>query len=176
MTIDPRYKYHAVSAVSVCIILFTIYFLLGGTREYRVAEAGAVNYDIVGVPYQGKYVPDSARILFEQLRTKITSNEWKGELVEITYLPQGDEEVNQFFGVLLTGRVTQIDGAYQIRKISARSSLQVRLTMHWLVRPGREKVQTMIDGYARENGMEIEDFFLQRYLTDNSVVIEAFVK
>jgi hypothetical protein len=176
MTIDPRYKYYAISAVSLAIISFSIYFLLGGTKEYEVQESGAVSYDIVGTPFKGRYVADSARMVFEDIRSKIINEDWKGDLVELTYPPEDGDEINQFFGVLLTGRVTQIEGNYKLKKLRAPGSLTVKLSMHWLVRPSREKIQTMIFDYAQERGIALEDFFMQRYLPDNSVTIEAFVK
>jgi hypothetical protein len=176
MTIDPRYKYYAISAISIAIIAFSIYFLLGGTKEYPVLESDAVKYDIVGTPFRGRYVADSAQMVFEDIRSKIVSGQWQGDLVELTYPPEGDEEINQFFGVLLTGRVTQIEGNYQLKKIRTPGSLVVNLPMHWLVRPTREKVQAKIFDYAQERGIELEDYFLQRYLPDNSVTVEAFIK
>ncbi len=176
MTLDPRYKYYALSALSLAIICFCIYYLLGGTREYVVRQSEAISYDVVGTPFKGRYVADSAQLIFEDMKSKVVSGEWKGDLVELTYPPEGDDEINQFFGVLLTGRVTQVDGSYQLKKIRANSCLVVELSMHWLVRPGREKVQAMIFDYAQERGLELEDFFLQRYLPDNSVTIEAFIK
>ncbi len=176
MTINPKLKYYAVSAVSLLVIFFSIYYLLGGTRDFYVEEKAAADYDIVGKPYKGEYSAESAQVLFEEIRDKVLSGEWEGDLVEITYPPEEGEDVNQFFGVLLTGAVTQIDGAYRLKKVTAPQVLTVRLTMHGLVRPSREKVEALISGYAQERGMSLEEYYLQRYLPDNSVEVEAFVR
>lgn len=176
MTINPRFKYYALSLISLAVISFSIYYLLGGTREINVRLGGAVSYDIVGTDFKGRYVADSAQMVFEDIRAKIVNKEWQGELVELTYPPEEGDEINQFFGVLLKGSVTQIDGDYKLRRLRASGSLMVPLSMHWLVRPGREKVQAMIFNYAQENGLQTEDFFIQRYFPDNSVMIEVLIK
>ncbi len=176
MRINPKIKYYLLSLVSLAIIFSSIYYLLGGWTKLEVSEGGAVNYDIVGTSYKGRYVADSAALVFEDIKAKVTNNVWEGDLVEITYVPEEGDEINQFFGVLLTGRVTQIEGNYRITKIRAPGILQVALTMNWMVRPNREEIQLMFDSYARENGLEIESYFLQRYYPDNSVLVEAFVK
>lgn len=173
---NPRYKYYGISAISLLIIAFSIYYLLGGTKDFVVAESGGAVYDIVGKPYKGRYSADSARVIFEDLRSKVQTGEWTGDLVEIAYSPETGDQVNQFFGVLLRGTVTEIQGNYQLKRIRPPQILQVRLGMHPLVRPSREKVEAKISGYAQERGLELEDFFLHRYLPDNSVVVEAFVK
>lgn len=176
MKIDLRYKYYAISALSLGVIIFSIYYLLGGTAEYLVVDSGTVSYDIVGTPYQGRYVADSAQLVFEDIRSKITTNEWQGDLVEVTYEPEEGQQINQFFGVLLTGTVTQIEGDYKLKKLRAPGSLMVHLPMHWLVRPDREKIQAMLYDYAQQRGIDVENFFMQRYLPDNSVTIEVFLK
>lgn len=176
MKIPPQYKYYAFSAACLVVIVFSIYYLLGGTKDYYVTEGGNAAYDIAGKAYRGSYSAESARVVFEEFRDKVQRGEWKGDLVEITYPPEEDEEVNQFFGVLLTGNVTQIESDQKLIKLEAEKTLLVALEMHPLVRPSREKVEAMLYSYAQEKGWELEDYFMQRYLPDNSVVVEAFVK
>lgn len=176
MTADPRIKYYAISIVSLLVIFTSVYYLLGGGDQLAVMEGGPVNYDIVGSNYKGRYVADSAGLMFQEIRSKVADKVWEGDLVEITYPVEEADHVNLVFGVLLTGRVTQIEGNYRISKIRAPRILQISLTMHWLVRPNREEIQATFYAYAQENGLEIEGYFLQRYYPDNSILVEAFVK
>ncbi|MEQ9426187.1 MAG: hypothetical protein RJQ09_17315 [Cyclobacteriaceae bacterium] len=173
-----KYFWHAITLLSLIVIATSIYYLLGGFKEFELKAYKGIEYDVAGVEFEGKYNDPKIEELFKQAKELVFSNEVGGTLCVIDYLDATAEEqqVHYFIGAILKNRVTELPPGYTVRKISSRGMLSITLDSHPLVRPKKDDIEARMFSLAGEKNLELENFFLEKHFEDNSVIVEGFVK
>ena len=173
-----KYLYYSIIVVSLLIILFSVYYQLGGFREMEVNAFEGADYAIAGKEFKGTYNDPQIEELYNSVKEKISTGEIKGILSLIDYTGTDSEsnEVHYFIGILLLNKVTELPVDYRVRKIKSRGILGVHLDVHPIVRPPKDDIESKIIAAAREHDLQLEDYFLEKHFADDRMVVEGFVQ
>ena len=174
---NSKYFYYSIIVVSIGIILFSIYYQLGGLKEFRVLPGQDVNYSIAGVEFKGNHNDRKIEEIYNKAKNLVADGRIKGTLSLIDYQSgMDDAEVQFFIGIILEERVSELPPEFEVRVIKANSVLRLVIDVHPLVRPTKPEIEAIIYAHAQSNGLVIEDYFLEKHLTDDRVIVEGFVK
>ena len=177
-TVQKTYLYILLSVVSFCIITASVYFLLGGFKDIIIVTAKNNVYSIAGRDFKGRLSNDSLGMYFNEMKSLVASEKLKGSLCLINYQDEDlkDSEVHQFIGVLLNDEVTEIPSGLTVREIECETSFKAALVMHPIVRPNSEKIQAQIHAFAQEKGFALDNYTLELFFMDDSMLVEMFEK
>lgn len=172
-----KYFYWLVSLVAIFTILFTVYVKLGGLIPVKVVASEGVEYTLVGREVSGRGIEQLERKVFIELKEYLSSGELKGILCLIDYNDNDSLEFGierRFIGVLLENDVSIVPGKFEFVEFQSNKVLMSALSMHPLVMPNAEIVETQIKSYADSIGMNLRNFTLEKLFDDNSVVVEMY--
>ncbi|MEP2026236.1 MAG: hypothetical protein ABJH98_00675 [Reichenbachiella sp.] len=177
-TLSKKYIYWFASFTALFVILLTIYFNLGGFEEVQTAVSRNNIYSLAGKEINGRLTSKEEHFLFEEMKGYIASGQLKGTLSIINYKDDtlGEYESRRFVGVLLEDEVSMIPSGLTVLEVEGLTTFQAALTMHPLVMPNTEKVETKLQLLAEERGLKLQDFTLEKLYEDNSVIVEMFAK
>lgn len=175
-TIQKTYLYILLTVVCVGVISTSVYYLLGGFKEVILVTAQNNIYSIAGKEFKGKASNDTLRLYFNEMKNILETGKMKGDLCLINYQDENlaDNEVHHFIGILLGEGTSEISGGLSVRELENKTSFKAALVMHPLVRPNSEKVQAQIYEYAQEQGYELENYSIEIFFSDDSMMVEMF--
>ncbi|MBV6644713.1 MAG: hypothetical protein KI790_04655 [Cyclobacteriaceae bacterium] len=176
MKIRPLHIYVLVSAVSLIVIGYSVYYLLGGFDKIKVYQIEGGKWSVAGQYFEGEYSPRTIESYFERARDLILEKRMEGTLCVVNYYTDdmGEDNVKLFVGVMLGKDMTEIPQGFEVREFEAEKKLAVFLSMHPLVRPTPPKIHGLIFGEAQELNVQLQDYFFELYYQDNSMSIEGF--
>lgn len=179
MKLNTNHKtllYILLSIFCVSIIAVCCYYLLGGFKEVILFELKNNVHSIAGKEFKGKINNDTIGIYFNEMKLIIENGNLKGDLCLVNYQDKEltEKEVHQFIGILLEDDITEIPSGFKVIEIESEISFNVALIMHPLIQPNSEKVQAMIYDFAQKKEYELENYSLEIFYPDNSVIIEMF--
>lgn len=173
-----KYFYYLIIVISLSVILFSVYYHLGGLKDLKVNAFEGVNYAMAGIEFKGKYNDPEIEKLYNDAKNQIAIGNIKGILGLMDYVAEdlSENEVNYFIGIILLDKITELPSGYSVRKIDSRGVLGITLDIHPLVRPTKSNIEGKIYAAAQEYGLEIENYFLEKHFADDRVIIQGFVK
>lgn len=177
-TLTKKYIYWSISFVALFVILMTIYFYLGGFNEIQTAVSKNNRYSLAGKEIHGRLTSKEEHFLFEEMKGYLTDSTLMGTLTIVNYRDDtlGQYESRRFVGILLEDEISMIPSGLTVLEIEGETTFQAALTMHPLVMPNTEKVESMLKILADERDLELEDYTLEKLYQDNSVIVEMFAK
>ncbi|WP_456458094.1 hypothetical protein [Reichenbachiella sp.] len=177
-TLHKKYVYWFVSFIALFVILLSIYFNLGGFEEIQTAVSRNNKYSLAGKEVYGKLTSKEEHFLFEEMKGYIADGSLTGTLSIVNYQDDtlGEYESRRFVGVLLENEMSMIPSGLQVLEIEGQTTFQAALTMHPLVMPNSEKVESQLKLLADERGLSLRNYTLEKLYNDNSVIVEMFAK
>ncbi|SMD35952.1 hypothetical protein SAMN04488029_2626 [Reichenbachiella faecimaris] len=177
-TQTKKYIYWFASFTALFVILLSIYFSLGGFEEVQTAVSKNNSYSLAGKEIKGRLTSKEEHFLFEEMKGYIANGDLTGTLSIINYKDDtlGEYESRRFVGVLLEDEVSMIPAGLKVLEIKGQTTFQAALTMHPLVMPNTKKVEAKLQLLAKERGLELDNYTLEKLYDDNSVIVEMFAK
>lgn len=160
---------------ALVIVIFGIYYFLGGFQEVNIEVTRAEHYRIAGNYYEGPYERDTIATLFFTARELLKSKTLSGDLSVVNFDENSQDTVKMFIGILLPHNVSGDLEDLQIREIKSDKILRARIESHSIVMPTREKIEGKLQTFAEKNNLVLRDFTLERYISDNKLIIEKFI-
>lgn len=175
-TVQKTYLYILFSIICIGIVSTSVYYLLGGFKDLIIVTAKNNIYSIAGKDFKGKISNDTIGLYFNEMRNLVETGKIKGDLCLVNYQEEGlkGKEVHQFIGVLLGEGTTEIPAGLIVREIECETSFKAALVMHPLVRINSEKVQAQLYEFAQEKGYNLDNYSLEIFYEDNSMIVEMF--
>lgn len=150
---------------------------LGGFNELQIRTLDGVSYKIAGKFYSGRYKDRQIEEDFNEIKAKVEQNELDGIFAIITYKEpsQHEGEIELFTGVILNDMPQELPENYEIREITASKAVEASLEAHPAVFPTAENVRVQMQEYAVEQGLELQEITIDKYLGEGhlGVVIPA---
>jgi hypothetical protein len=163
--------------ISLGVILYCTYYLLGGLKEVVVYERPAGSVLIAGHDFIGRQTQTDIAKYFNESRSLITENKINGDLVIITYptdtLPKN--QVHYFIGIMLEGEMAELPSGFEVIELKAKNKLVVYLTMNAFVRPSPASIESLFKQYANEKAYQLQGFFVEIHYQDDSMSVEAWL-
>lgn len=177
-TLHKKYIYWFASFISLFGILLTVYYNLGGLEEIQTTASRNNKYSLAGKEVQGKLTSKEEHFLFQEMKDYLSNDELTGTLAIINYKDDtlGEYESRRFVGILLDEEMSMIPTGLKVVEIESDITFQAALTMHPLVMPNSEKVESLLQVLADERGVDLKNFTLEKLYEDNSVIVEMFAK
>lgn len=177
-TLTKKYIYWFASFTALFVILLTVYYNLGGFEEVQTAVSKNNKYSLAGKEIHGKLTSKEEHFLFEEMKSYIADGSLAGTLSIVNYKDDtlGDYESRRFVGILLGEEMSMIPSGLSVLEIEGETTFQAALTMHPLVMPNTEKVESKLQLLADERGLQLRDYTLEKLYDDNSVIVEMFAK
>ncbi|MFY0598312.1 MAG: hypothetical protein JXR03_01490 [Cyclobacteriaceae bacterium] len=176
-----RLVYAIIILVSLVVIgssLYHVYDNLGGFEPVEVYKLEPIKRTMVGKQFKTRYTDKVIEEQFVKSRELIASNQIDGELAAVTYLQDSlaGNEIDQFVGIVLKEDMAEIPVDFDVREFESKTRYVVFLSMHPLVRPKAEQLESMLHAKAQEDGFELRDYFFEIHYQDNSMSLEGWVK
>lgn len=177
-TRTKKYLYWVVSFTALFVILLTVYFNLGGFKKIQTAVSKNNKYSLAGKEVHGRLTSKEEHYLFEEIKGLIDDGSLSGTLAIVNYKDDtlGEYESRRFVGVLLNDEISMIPSGLNVLEIEGETTFRAALTMHPLVMPNTEKVESKLKLLADERGLTLKNYTLEKLYQDNSVIVEMFAK
>ncbi len=170
--------YIFISVVSVCIILTSVYYWLGGFDEVNVYELEGQEKTIIGKYYKGYRNSPEITEYFNQCQRLVMDSSVIGTVTRVVYKNDSlaYNEVEYFIGIdLAEEQMAMAPVGFQIREFSSSKRFAVFLSMNPWVRPSSKKIDQMFESKAASMDYNLSDILLEIYYIDDSMSIEAWV-
>ncbi len=173
-----KYLYWSISFISIVVILMSIYFHLGGFEKITIGEVNSPYYSIAGKWLKGDISRKEEGLIFNEFQNLILTKKMRGVLCIMDYKNDtlSENEVCRFVGIMLENEISSIPTGIQVIEVSADKSYQAALSMHPLVMPNTQKVEEQLLKAALENGDQLDNFTMELYFEDNSVIVQMFAQ
>lgn len=163
--------------VLVSVVALGTYSYLGGFKEVEITtQTLSSPVTLAGTWYEGRMKNHKLGELFDQTKQLHKQGQLKGTLAAVYYdLSEAKRKqslIKAFVGVAVSDTVTAIPKGYSFQTIGAKQVVQAHLTAHFLVSPSPDEVQEKMIEYARKNQLKTESLVIEKYLNDNSIILE----
>ena len=152
------------------------YYALGGFDPIEIIHTGTSNYAVAGLWLRGDISKKDERELFYEMQSVVASGKVEGDLCIVDY--QDDTlaigEMNRFIGVLLRNEISAIPAGFDVLEVTSSDSFMAALTMHPLVMPNTEAVETMLIDSAYSHEIKLRKMTFEIFYPDNSVIVQMF--
>lgn len=175
---QKQYVYLALILAFLIIIVGSIYYILGGFKEVKAISLEGTTRTIAGKQFVTHYTDEKPRDFGRECRELLADSTMQGRLVVINYHSDTLErdQIHQFIGIALSEEMSEIPQGFEIIELETSARYAVFLSMHVIVQPRPNKIEALLFAKAQEDGNELEDFFLEVWYPDNSLVVEGWVK
>jgi hypothetical protein len=162
-------------------IILGLYTWLGGFKDIEIKTLAATRPRILaGTPYEGSIRSRQLDSLFEHTRQLHQQGWLRGDLGAMYFdVPEKMRkrgEVKALIGVWEPDSTQTLPAGFSRRTIPAPQVVQARLQAHFLVSPSPDEVQEEMRNYAREKKLALENFVMETYLNDQSIILEMPVR
>ncbi|UXP33816.1 hypothetical protein N6H18_07625 [Reichenbachiella agarivorans] len=166
------------SLLSLTGIAMSIYFFMGGFDPLVTARSTNNVYSIAGKFVHGHRMHQVESKLFVEIRDLIQNGKLNGDLCLIDYRPDTleDGEINRFIGILLGDDVSAIPAGFKVIELQSHATYKAALSMHPLVMPNSQKVETALRKHAATYGDSLQNFSMEIFYPDNSILVEMFAE
>jgi hypothetical protein len=162
-------------------ILFGLYAYLGGFKDVAIGTRQTAERRLLaGVPYEGSIRSSQLDSIFERTRLLHQQGQLRGELgamyFEVPEKMRKKGEIRAVIGVWESDSTRVLPAGFSRRVIPSTQVVQARIAAHFLVSPAPDEVQESMRAYARQNKLTLENFVMEKYLSDQSIILEIPVR
>ena len=158
------------------VVALGAFYILGGFNEPKLEVTEVDTYKVAGNYYRGIYERDTIAALFFNSKGMLEANSLSGDLAVINFRPLTEDSVHMFVGVLLEKEAAEISQGTEAIAIEGGKMIRATIESHSVVMPTREKIEAKIEKFATENNLAITDTTIERYVADDKLIIEKFIK
>ena len=170
-----------VGLVIFASIILGLYTWLGGFKDIAINTLTVTDPRILsGIPYEGSIKSQQLDSLFEHTRQLHQQGQLRGDLgamyFEVPEKMRKRGEIKAVIGVWQADSTQTLPAGFSRRTIPAPQVVQARIQAHFLVSPSPDEVQEEMRNYAREKKLALENFVMEKYLNDQSIILEIPVR
>ena len=166
-------------AILVAVLVLAIgYFYLGGLNKVNVSLESVSDYNLVGVHFEGMPKSDTIEMAFFQAREYVQNNRLDGVLALIHYndTTLAKDRIKLFIGVHLNKGTSDIPEEYERLTIPAKRTIRATIEAHNVVMPSPKTIESKIKEMAEGLNLKLQDFTIERYLSERELLIEMPVR
>ncbi|MCC9165289.1 hypothetical protein [Pontibacter harenae] len=167
--------FYVVAALGV--LFLTFYTYIGGFTEPDVTVATSEIRYVAGQPFLGSTDDRALGKVFQRAAEVLDKKELEGMLGSIYYnnpVKKGDT-ISAFIGVIIPDTTVQLPEGYELRVVPGnRKVLRGQVKAHYSLAPS--KLYNAVFDYAKEENMELEQFYLEWFPQDDEAMLEVPVK
>jgi hypothetical protein len=164
------------------ILLFT-YFNRGGLVKPQLSKVQTQPFTMLGKSYKGFGKDKAIRELIRQTHEYMNNGTLKGSL-SIIYRGNPDAKNNSktdsievFVGVIIDDTINiKAPKYYEIKNYPAMKTVRAEIKAHVTVAPNPESINKTLLEFARKSGLEIDNVYIERYLSEEHIISEIKVK
>ncbi len=164
--------------ISAIIIITAVYFYLGGLNKVEYTIENANDYNLVGIPYQGK--ADSSAIEEAYFRAKdlVEAGEVDGTLTIIHYNDSTllEDEQKLFVGIKLNNGISDLPTGYSRITIPTTRIVRATIEAHNSVMPSPKSIENNLKDKAAQANIRLQDFTVEQYVSVNQIIIDMLAK
>ncbi|MEP0984531.1 hypothetical protein [Ekhidna sp.] len=172
--------YLAVIVVCIVIIVWSVYYTLGGFDPVEVFVMEGKERTVIGKEYIERYNREEWGSHILETKAAIDSGKLKGQLT-IVYFDNkniGKDSLHYFVGASVEEirDVLRLPAGYDYREFRTSKVFKVFLTQHDLVKPSRDEVMSLMEVKAIEEGAVLQPLSFDLYYSDGSLSSEAWAR
>ena len=160
------------------IIIVGTYLYLGGLNKVEYSVESVSDYNLVGVHFQGEGDSKEIEEAFFTAKDYIESGRLKGILTLVHYndTTLADEELKMFIGVKLEAGTSNLPEGYERLTIPASNAVRAQIEAHNVVMPSPTTIEAKMRETAKEARLELQDFTIEQYISENLLIIDMPAK
>lgn len=158
-------------------IVAAFYAYLGGFSSASVSEVNSEQLYVAGRAFNGSVNDSGINDAFRRAAEVLDKKELEGMLGNIYYNnPEGrGDSVKAFIGVVVPDSTVQLPADYELRVVpGGRRALRADVNAHYMLAPNR--LYEAIFGYAKEQNLELETFYVEWFPEDHRGIVEVPIK
>lgn len=160
--------------VTIIVAITVAYFYLGGMNsvEYTIENVG--DYNLVGVPFQGKGDSKEIEEAFFEAKRYLDEGTLEGVLTIVHYQDStlAEEEQKLFIGIKLNRGASELPLGYERLTIPAQRTVRATIEAHNVVMPSPETIENNIREKALELNIAVQDFTIEQYVSEKQLLID----
>jgi len=155
-----------------------IYFYLGGLNKVEVKVESISDYNLVGFHFQGEGDDKTLREGWEEAKELVQSGRLDGTVTVLNYKDSTleDGHVKVFMGVRLNAGTSDLPENYERITIPAKRTVRAVINAHNSVMPNSQTVEKRLLEKADELRLELQDFTIEQYLSEQELWIDMPVR
>jgi len=153
-----------IGIIVVALLGIAGYVWLGGFSNPEIKRITTSEIYVVGKPYHGSVKDDKFGRLFMEAGKLVEEKKIAGDPGNIFYNDpeKHKDSINAIVGIVVSDPKINLPEGYQLITIPAgKKAVQGKIDAHYLLAP--TKLFPAIFGYAKDNNITLQDFFLERY-------------
>lgn len=164
--------------ISVIVIITAVYFYLGGLNKVEYTIENVSDYNLIGVPYQGKADSSVVEEAFFLAREYIEDKAVEGTLVVIHYNDStlAKDEQKLFIGIKLDQGLASIPHGYSRITIPTTRAVRATIEAHNIVMPSPQTIENNLREKAAQANIRLQDFTVEQYVSENQIIIDMLAK
>ena len=163
----------------ILIIIFIIYYVLGGLRPVEFTVISNSRYIILGQEYIGPNNSDELKNIFIETKDLLESEFTEAILTIVNDDSKYDDENNRvgyFIGLLVNNVPGNIPDGYIIKEFEPSNVIRARIESHNMVMPKPDKVKAEASKLARSKGFELSEISLEKYLGESTIEVDFLLQ
>ena len=160
------------------VAVVSLYLYLGGLNSVEYSVESVADYHLVGTPFKGEGDSPEIEAAFVEARGYVESGSISGILTIVHYQDTtlAEDELKMFIGVKLNEGASDIPEHYQRMTIPATNAVRASISAHNVVMPSPSTIEGNIKATAKDNGLELQNFTVEQYVSENLLLIDMPVK
>lgn len=158
------------------ILMLVLYTYLGGFTAPEVSLKSSEKMYVAGIPFNGSLDDEKFGNAFRRAAEVLDKGELKGMLGNIYYNdPERGDSIDAFIGVIVPDSAIALPAGYELRVVPAREKVvHAEADANIALLP--KKLFTAVFDYAKENDLELEEFYVEWFPEESKGVVEVPVK
>jgi hypothetical protein len=141
-------------------IILALYTFLGGFNDIAISSQPVSSPRVlVGLPYDGPVRSVHLDSIYQSVRQLYEQGKRKGEIAGL-------------IGVWVKDSLQALPPGFTRRVVNTSQVVQANIQAHFLVSPSPDEVQEDMREYARAQQLKPESYVMEKYLSDNSIILE----
>ncbi|MBO6497059.1 MAG: GyrI-like domain-containing protein [Roseivirga sp.] len=160
------------------IVIIGGYVYLGGLNNIDYTIETVSDYNLVGVHFLGDGDSPEIEEAYVEAREYVLSGELDGVLTLVHYNDSTleDEQLKLFIGVTLASGTSDLPANYQRLTIPATNAARAKIEGHNSIMPSPSTIESRLRETAEKARLELQDFTIEQYISENLLVIDMPVK
>lgn len=153
------------------------YGWLGGFNTPEITQITTTEMLVAGKEFRGSVKSEELGKLFLEAGKLVKEKKIAGDLGNIMYNnpEKQNDSIRAFIGVIVPSKEVKLPAGYQIRNVPAgQKALRSQINAHYMLAPG--KIYEAVFEYAKQNKLQIQDFYVERFPDSHHADFLVFLK
>ncbi len=170
-------KKFLIAIFSIILLSAGAYAFFGGFNKPEIKRVLSPEIHVAGKEYKGSVKAEEFGDLFLEAGQLVEQKKITGQLGGIYYNDpeKHKDSIHAYIGVIIPDLNTPLPAGYKVRTLPAgRKAVQGSIKTHLALAPS--KLFPAIFEYAKENNLQLQDFFVERYPDTDHATVLVFEK